>query len=201
MSLLDSPLDALVFDYVNYGVFAAVNNLWTWVAVVTAAVSFWRIRVVSAAAAACLKSSVVDAHSIDRNENECHQLLTEESSSSPPSPSPPQAPAVQEADPVPETSSTGDDNVFDGTTKGKFSLYYESDDVVFGGSEETSGECEQEEEKKDGECGGAGEWWRSWERVLRMEENGWYRHQDLTVINGNVVRLWDDCRLTRRITA
>ena len=45
MNVLDSPLEALAFNYVSFGFFTVVNNLWTWIAVVTAAVSFWRIRV------------------------------------------------------------------------------------------------------------------------------------------------------------
>ncbi|KAE8724471.1 hypothetical protein F3Y22_tig00010526pilonHSYRG00014 [Hibiscus syriacus] len=50
----------------------------------------------------------------------------------------------------------------------------------------------------EGSCGG--DRWESWERVLRLRkgETGWYRYQDLTAINGNVVRLWDgSCRRAR----
>lgn len=41
---LDSPLEALAFNYLAYGFLTAVNNIWAWVAVITAAVSFWRMR-------------------------------------------------------------------------------------------------------------------------------------------------------------
>lgn len=49
--------------------------------------------------------------------------------------------------------------------------------------------------------GGGGDdyWWDNWEKVMRMrigggDHMGWYRYQDLTVLDGNVVRLWDGCR-------
>ncbi|KAG6397819.1 hypothetical protein SASPL_139267 [Salvia splendens] len=39
---LDSPLEALAFNYLSYALLTAVNNIWAWLAV-----SFWRIRVLS----------------------------------------------------------------------------------------------------------------------------------------------------------
>uniref|UniRef100_A0A803MF61 Transmembrane protein n=1 Tax=Chenopodium quinoa TaxID=63459 RepID=A0A803MF61_CHEQI len=46
MNGLDSPLESLAFIPVNLGplLSAVVNNIWAWLAVVTAAVSFWRIH-------------------------------------------------------------------------------------------------------------------------------------------------------------
>ncbi|KAL2481935.1 Uncharacterized protein Adt_34901 [Abeliophyllum distichum] len=44
---LDSPLEALAFTYVGYGFLTAVHNIWTWIALVTAAFSFWKIRALS----------------------------------------------------------------------------------------------------------------------------------------------------------
>lgn len=47
MSALGTPLDALALDFLSFGFFPVViNNIWAWVAVITAAVSFWRIRAV-----------------------------------------------------------------------------------------------------------------------------------------------------------
>ncbi|KAG6385367.1 hypothetical protein SASPL_154201 [Salvia splendens] len=39
---LDSPLEALAFNYLSYALLTAVNNIWAWLAV-----SFWRIRILS----------------------------------------------------------------------------------------------------------------------------------------------------------
>lgn len=53
------------------------------------------------------------------------------------------------------------------------------------------------EEEINGEVvEGFGEWWESWDKGLRMRmgDMSWYRCQDLTEFNGNVVRLWDDRR-------
>ncbi|KAL8488139.1 hypothetical protein ACS0TY_023968 [Phlomoides rotata] len=44
MDALESPLEALAFNYLTYGLLTAVKNIWARVAVITAAVSFWRIR-------------------------------------------------------------------------------------------------------------------------------------------------------------
>ncbi|KAL2338814.1 hypothetical protein Fmac_013260 [Flemingia macrophylla] len=46
---------------------------------------------------------------------------------------------------------------------------------------------------------GRDEWWESWERFLRIRRGqnpkGCYTFQDLTALNGSVVRLWDDAAL------
>ncbi|XP_042003819.1 uncharacterized protein LOC121752793 [Salvia splendens] len=44
----DSPLEALAFNYLSYGLLAAVNNVLAWIAAVTTAVSFWRMRILPA---------------------------------------------------------------------------------------------------------------------------------------------------------
>ncbi|XP_027368737.1 uncharacterized protein LOC113874721 [Abrus precatorius] len=148
-----SPLEAQAFNYLSFGFFTFLNNIWT-----RLALSFWRIP-------------------------------TPNSQLPPPS-------AQPEPDPNPDTSEpdavsvSGNVDV-DGVTKskGKFTLYYEDD-----------GECSKDEmvtvteedwEDREGER----EWWESWERVLRMRagenEKGWYTCQDLTVLNGSVVKLWE----------
>ncbi|CAN0913878.1 hypothetical protein LINGRAHAP2_LOCUS28196 [Linum grandiflorum] len=74
-------------------------------------------------------------------------------------------------------------------TKGKFVTYYretEEEEEV----EEMSGDGEE-----DGGGGGGGEGlWEAEVRLKMREGMGWYRYQDLTAINGNVVRLWDGVR-------
>ncbi|GAV70954.1 hypothetical protein CFOL_v3_14451 [Cephalotus follicularis] len=186
MSVLDSPLEALALDYVSFGFLTMVNNLWTWVAVITAAVSLWRIR--AAAADATTFSVKVDPHAacLDRSSNGSHPCP--EASSPEPAPS--------ASAPAPGTSPSKCDVSDDRVTKGKFIMYYE-------GEREDKGEGEGQLRvvKEWGYNGGegCGEWWESWERVMsiRMEYLGWYRCQDLTAINGSVVRLWDECRIGR----
>ncbi|XVF48846.1 hypothetical protein PTKIN_Ptkin03bG0221200 [Pterospermum kingtungense] len=190
--MLGSPLEALAFNYVSFGIFTVVNNLWTWVAVITAAVSFCTIR--AAGGATTLSCSVTKTDQkpptciIDRAEAEekpSHLALVS-------------APAS-----VAETSVSPLD-CSDGATKGgkfRLTVYYEDD----GDSDGDDGEMTVTEwAGGDGDCkgGSCGDWWESWERVLRMRkgetETGWYRCLDLTAINGNVVRLWEEsCRRGR----
>ncbi|RDY10797.1 hypothetical protein CR513_04622, partial [Mucuna pruriens] len=88
--------------------------------------------------------------------------------------------------PSPTVVLNGPNGALDGVNKGKFTLYYE-------GERECQSEETITEEWEDWD--GRGEWWESWERLLRMKqgenEKGWYTCQDLTVLNGSVVRLWD----------
>ncbi|XP_050216114.1 uncharacterized protein LOC126667194 [Mercurialis annua] len=182
MNVFDSPVEALAFNYVNFGVLTVVNNLWTWLALLTAAVSFWRIRstVTITNTAAC---------SINYDSRLGHE-------SSPPVDvtSEPDEPATT-IDDLPSCSPTPsskplvfeEDNLTKGTNN-KFIMYYEDDRECDGGSV-----CGGDELTVVEEWGYRSGGWEA-ERVLkmRMGEMGWYRCQDLTVINGNVVRLWDD---------
>ncbi|GLT98827.1 hypothetical protein SLE2022_163070 [Rubroshorea leprosula] len=181
--VLDSPLEALPFNYVSFGILAFVINLWPLVAVITAALSFWRIR-----AAAGISNPV-------------KKLLCEDHDTSSPPPPPSCVGHVEELSAVKEEPLTswswpGPDVTFpleccDGVTKGrKFVLYYEDDEGDMMAAEEEEDECSDQSGN-----GGTEEWWGSWEGVLttRRGEMEWYRYQDLTVINGNVVRLWGKC--------
>ncbi|GKV17981.1 hypothetical protein SLEP1_g28420 [Rubroshorea leprosula] len=179
--VLDSPLEALTFNYVSFGIFSLVNNLWPLVAVITAAVSFWKIK--AAAGITPLKKLVDDTPAaplscVNHREKLLSSMMEEEASTSCSSP----ASVV-----TPDQSGS-----YDGMTKGrnKFVLYYEDD-----GGEMTVA-SEEKEYSSDCDDGGMSEerYWGSWERMLRMRtaEMGWYRYQDLTVINGNVVRLWEE---------
>ncbi|KAJ9168076.1 hypothetical protein P3X46_019648 [Hevea brasiliensis] len=193
MNVLDSPLEALAINYVSFGIFTVVNNLWTWVALITAVVSFWKIRNAGVAGASTfsLKSEQLSsANCIDvRNVNEPKPVV--ETSVPESAIQPPPSPPPSSASPATFSSVFEDD----GVTRGKFVKYYvderESDD---NGDDELT---------VVGEWGygnrGCGEWSESWERVLRMRtgDMGWYMYQDLTAINGNVVRLWDGIRRRR----
>ncbi|KAK6152060.1 hypothetical protein DH2020_014695 [Rehmannia glutinosa] len=39
-----APVEALALNYLSYGFLTAVNNIWAWVAVITAAVGLWRMK-------------------------------------------------------------------------------------------------------------------------------------------------------------
>lgn len=183
MNSLGTPvIDALALDYLGFSFLPVViNNIWTWVAVITAAVSFWRIRAVS------LKSDSQDE-------------------SSPPlmvSVSPP--PHTEEKEAVMEpvtnlassttTSSAVDVDTTGGPTRGKFTVYYEDEsegEVAWEGGVDDDGDVAEV-----GRGTGGGYWCDNWEKVMRMRvegDMGWHRYQDLTVFDGNVVRLWDGSR-------
>ncbi|XVE70752.1 hypothetical protein DITRI_Ditri10aG0096200 [Diplodiscus trichospermus] len=193
--LLDSPLEALAFNYVSFGIFTIVNNLWTWVAVITAAVSFWRIR----AAGAATSSRSVKNH--DQKPPTCINDRNEDQSRSTPEAEEKPTPSALVSAPASAGETSGSPLVCNdiglGVTKGgkfKLTVYYEDE-----GESNIDGEMrvtEWSDGKSDCTEGRNGEWWESWERVLSMSkgETWWYRYQDLTVINGNVVRLWDESR-------
>ncbi|KAG7555978.1 hypothetical protein ISN44_As11g020550 [Arabidopsis suecica] len=208
MSTLESPLEALAFEYASFGVFAVVNNVWTWIAVVTAAFSFWRIRVTTIGVGDGHACVLIEELTGSKSENESGRLepksitgpvkesvarvketVTKTEVYAPQSITGPVKETVGAR--VKETVTKKEPLMCDdGVTKGKLTMYYEVDGercvdgeltaVSYGGGL--------------GNCGG--EWWEKWERVVRMRngDDSWYRYVDLTVINGNVVRLWDDTR-------
>ncbi|XP_019193174.1 PREDICTED: uncharacterized protein LOC109187442 [Ipomoea nil] len=161
MNTLDSPVEALAFNYLRF------DKLWTWwVSVLAAAAGFWRIKVPSLSPPSKPSSEPCQAAAARRP-----------ASSEPPSTAP-------RTTVTPFSASEG----VDGSTKGKFAAYFDCDDELAGGNDAES----------NGNGGGGGEvlvkdWYGCWERVMetRMGEMGWYRYQDITVIDGNVVRLWE----------
>ncbi|CAN4110010.1 unnamed protein product [Withania somnifera] len=87
-------------------------------------------------------------------------------------------------------------NIEEGT-KGKLTVYFKQDE---GG--ECSGDGEgRDQVKEDDVVELSMEWFENWERLLKMRkgETGWYSNQDMKLIDGNVVRLWDGS--TRRRNA
>ncbi|KAL7091922.1 hypothetical protein ACP275_12G133500 [Erythranthe tilingii] len=188
MKVLDSPFESLAASYLSYGVFTAVNNiLRAWIAVFTASVSWWRIS-------RALSSSPSPVPLLSRPEQRGAAALT---SPPPPPPPRPELAAVEVAEPTTSCECS---------PKGKyFSMYNnydnEYDDVIRGSGGEQGGE-----EDVDGGCkinGGAsavvieklGRRVDDWERVMvvvKMGDMGWYRCQDFDVLDGSVVRLWDD---------
>ncbi|OIW21739.1 hypothetical protein TanjilG_09076 [Lupinus angustifolius] len=163
MNVLDSLLQPLPFNY--YFTFITSNHLlWTWLTLITTAITFWKIR----PSPPFLKP---DYNSVPTQ--------TEPTITTPPL----SKPLVLTED-------------IDGVRKMKFTVYYEEDEVQC--------KCSENDEKEELLTMTATENWNEeeeeeelewWERVLRLKngenENGWYMFQDLTELNGNVVRLWD----------
>ncbi|KAL3747039.1 hypothetical protein ACJRO7_015902 [Eucalyptus globulus] len=194
-TVLNYPLVALASDYEIFGFLAAANNLWTWIAVIsTAALSFWRIRAsASSAIAGRVSEESLSPQSLSSREDE---IVNADRSF----PQPASCGAVEEefdpgattSPPPPPSYPTWFECDGGGVTKGKFATYYEEDrrdDEPPAVAATTVDEA----------AFGGGEWRWSWERAARLRdgERGWYSFQDLMVINGNVVRLWDE-RVSRR---
>nr|XP_008337817.1 uncharacterized protein LOC103400907 [Malus domestica] len=187
MNVLDSNLEALAFNYLSFGLFTVVNNLWTWIAVLTAAVSFWRLRP-RAAATSAISSSALKFRSqpaisgLSLNGSSPVPEITQSNS------------AAKKVEPpcfVPALAKFGDSTVQ--LTKGsKFAVYFEDSDVESDLTATSSLTPEKDETEESGSDEVAAASW--WEDVLtlRTGEMSWYRYQDLTELNGNVVRLWDD---------
>ncbi|KAD6795242.1 hypothetical protein E3N88_06138 [Mikania micrantha] len=164
------PMEALAIDYLTH----TVLNVWTWLAFLTAALSFWKI-----------KSSI---HSPPHH----HSLKLS---------SPPVQPHATSAEPDPDdqqdrilapatplfTPSTAFCSL-ENRRSGKFRVYYgevdnEDDGMFIGRSERRMmGSVRRVSVRVDD----------GWEALLKMKtaEMGWYRYQDLTVLDGSVVRLW-----------
>lgn len=194
---IDSKLEALAFQYVSFGLFTVVNNLWTLVAVVTAAVSVLGIRAAAGSSAVRLRRRQPGpaAPRVDVGGAVGGPIPEEERRL---------ADAAAADDRSSAASTSGGDyclrsEMGDGVTKGrrKFTAYYKDDGECEYVCDSSAAEAEEEAEDagEGGSCGG-GEWWESWERVLkaRTGETWWYRCQDAGALDGAVVRLWDDSR-------
>lgn len=170
MNSLNTPIEAIVLNYYNYDALAVIiNNLWTWIAVFTAGAGISFVLTVKSPPGKVLPEAdpVVCFHD--------------------PDPSPVERSTASVAAPE---SGGGVVKV-----KEKFTEYfYEERDIVWDEDEDND---EEEEEcvklvRVDGDGDGALKLVNEWE----YRENGirtgmgWYRYQDLTVFNGNVVKLW-----------
>lgn len=169
--LLDSNVEALAFNYLNFGLVTVLNNLWTCLALLTAALSFWKIR-----SSGC--SKLQEPVSV-KSDPEVEALMSE---------------AEKPRKTLNEIWNDDADDV-DGVRKGKYTVYYEEDMQCGGG--ESGGGCGYGLLPVAGGWGPEDEteWWKRWEKVLRLRngenENGWYTCQDLIGFNGNVVKRWD----------
>lgn len=189
MSALGSPLEALAFDHLSFGLFTVVNNVWTWVAVITAAVSVWRFKA----------SSLPGAKFPHEATRQVERLAAE-----PALATAAVAPSIVETA-KPSTAvapSSPSPCLFnaEGRTSGKFTFYYDRREEEEDRGDDVNGEADGEEGCIGGEKQwvGVGEGW--WEVTMRMrmgDHMGFYSYQDLTVLDGSVVRLWDGCRRRR----
>lgn len=170
MSSVDSTLEALAFDYLSIGFIATLNSLWTWLAVLTAALSFWRIRVSGSnpgSPATANPPPMIQSPSIREQGSKPKEVAVV----------PPARPSSVSA------------NENDGVTKGKFTMYYGEAGRKQAVANDIHGGC-------SGELNSFRRWREEtseWEIMLktRMANLEWYAFQDLTALNGNVVRLWD----------
>lgn len=190
MNALDSPLEALALNYLSFGFLTAANNVWAWIAVITAAVSVWRIRA---------SSPRGKGLNVESSLSTCFSSPTAApSSSSPSSSSEVERVAAEPTEVEHSVPSTSAVSAFqtEGKTSGKFAVYYRGDED----EEEDCGNDESNDDivdaVEDSLCSSI-EWLgNGWEVTMKMRVNdmGWYHYQDLTVLDGNVVRLWDGCR-------
>lgn len=182
MNVLDSNVEALAFNYLSFGFLTALNNLWTWLALLTAALSFWKIR-----SAGCPKprpKPEAQAQPFFRPEAVADLLIVEKTE-----PTKQHAATAPFSPPLLRGENNSEEN---DERKGKFTVYYEEEDMDMQCTcDENEGLLTAWKEKEGTET----EWWKRWERLLRLRngenENGWYTWQDLTELNGNVVRFWD----------
>lgn len=171
-----TAVEALALDYISLGLYAVVNNFWTLVAVATAAASFWRFKHVPSV--------------IGKGHHVAHD----------PSPEIPDKSSIAISGPKvnlnviapPLTVECSDDGSVSGKRVYTRFCY---DDVV-----------DEEEELADEERLGlvvaqAQNYQSGCKTVrfdvlerLRLSDLGVYEHQDLGVLDGCVVKLWDSCR-------
>lgn len=173
---LESPLDALALNYLSYGFFLAVNSVWAWIAVLTAALSFWRIRTSSSSQLPPRDASNDTASASSAPLEHCDN--GEE--------------AQLVASSAPAAAAPGGVVEEEGSRKTKFRLYYEEDDF----SRENDDDDEAEDTGITAAEAANGKLWSfrdDWERMMavRMGDLGWHRWVDMAALDGSVVRLWD----------
>ncbi|KAL0338855.1 UNVERIFIED_CONTAM: hypothetical protein Sangu_1407600 [Sesamum angustifolium] len=195
MNALDSPLEALALNYLSYGFFTAVNNIWAWVAVITAAVSFWRIRALSSASVSTPEPRRWSQDTASSTSSSAPPKVAERVAVGPAAVSTAGEAQLSSAPAKTSCPTLGRE----ASTKTKFSLYYgevdfREDDE--GGENENDGDGAAVVGEKSGRY--LSEDWERMMVVVRMGDMGWYRWQDRAVFDGSVVRLWDQGKGRRR---
>ncbi|XP_074592230.1 uncharacterized protein LOC141848019 [Curcuma longa] len=161
MDLLEVPLDALALRLYALPADAAVAYL-ALLAAAAVALGLWSIR---GAAVSCKPDA---AGSI---------------SYTPPQDSSLSEPEKPKLDPSPSS----------GTPKSRFTAFYSAE----AGSLENDGEdpidrdFDEIDDQRSRGAPWSGEWSLEWTAIKRAGHLGWYSHQDMAELNGNVVKLWD----------
>ncbi|KAG6469895.1 uncharacterized protein LOC122031778 [Zingiber officinale] len=73
-----------------------------------------------------------------------------------------------------------------GTPKSRFTAYYSGER-----SDPVNHDFDEIDRRSRGAAPWSGNWSLEWTAVKRAGHLGWYSHQDMTELNGSVVKLWD----------
>ncbi|KAM0018251.1 hypothetical protein Hdeb2414_s0027g00697011 [Helianthus debilis subsp. tardiflorus] len=155
---MSMSMEALAINYLTH-------TVWAWIAFLTAALSFWKIKP---------SPSPPPAHPIST------------------STSPPPPPPLSDDEPDPDdqqevpSSSTTISCSLENRRSGKFRVYYDGIALAAARTRRPiKGSVHNPERLVLGDHG--------WEALLKLKtaEMGWYRYQDLTMLDGSVVQLWN----------
>ncbi|KAJ0745750.1 hypothetical protein HanPI659440_Chr10g0402001 [Helianthus annuus] len=158
---MSMALEALAINYLTH-------TVWAWIAFLTAALSFWKIK-----------------PSPSPLPPPAHPIST---STSPPPPPPPPL-SDDEPDPDDQQEVPSSTTIFcslENRRSGKFRVYYDGIAVAAARTRRPiKGSVHNPQRLVVGDHG--------WEALLKLKtaEMGWYRYQDLTMLDGSVVQLWN----------
>ncbi|KAJ4958277.1 hypothetical protein NE237_025388 [Protea cynaroides] len=184
MDVFQSQLEALAFNYMNFGFLASVQSLLTCIAIVTAAISFWKIRAIGSNSFHRTKSSDDSPPSLDvpppplrvstwsKPEAEKGQLFHQEKTCS----------SFVAIGAIGAIECDEDYNHNGRVIKGKLTLYYDGDGVGVGDGDDVV--CSYREELYYAHGSRSSDGIRMG-RSQRGGDLGWYSSQDLTVLNGS----------------
>ncbi|XP_077234650.1 uncharacterized protein LOC143876848 [Tasmannia lanceolata] len=189
MDVLESPLEAFVLSFYFL---TTVRSFWTWGALLLAAgFSFWRIRTVGSQSRPKSDDSSWRIRSVGSETSLKFENNSSDRRTTTVVPTQTRDPLDLTPSPSPSAHSiNGGDEEDEGGRKGKFTVYYYDDSV------RDDGELTVINSWIEGEGKGISESLWEVEGVVRLPvrralDLGWYRFQDLTVLNGNVVKLWN----------
>lgn len=172
MDLLEVPLDALAFRLYALPADAAVAYL-ALLAAAAVALGLWSIR------GAAVSNKPDAAASISYSPPQYASL------------SEPKKPKLV-LSPLPAAFHLSDPSPSSGTPKSRFTAYYSAEaESLDNNREDPIGRDFDETDRRSRGAPRSGDWSLEWTAVKRAGHLGWYSYQDLTELNGNVVKLWD----------
>ncbi|GAB2291555.1 hypothetical protein Dimus_025809 [Dionaea muscipula] len=215
MNVLNTPLESLLFFDASAVGGSVVHNVWTWIALISAVFSFWGFRLLPSASSSSPSSKpppptshpFATSRLVPSSSEDSTSTTTTSSSSNPI-----QAGTLSLM--LPTTSfCTAAVRVDEKTRCRKFTVVYCGDLVVEEDEREEVGGGDLIDDGMDGgddggdelvrRWGAGGHWGKGDHRdnwgvgyvvEMRMGDMGWYRCQDLSVLDGSVIRLWDRAR-------